>query len=194
MTRLAWDTLLAEARATHTADLSHFCAFPNDLVQTPVTAKRIGSADLFEADAELARSHPLARAFHAASPDAHWRETYQGSQITDDFLKRFGCYCLIGQGGAFVSEKMSAYVVYMPPGLDYPFHHHPAEEAYLILAGSADFRVGDGGWETLRAGGSSLHKPNQPHATVTRGEALIAYVVWKGDLKTKPVWTDEALR
>ncbi len=194
MTRAVWENLLDAARETHRAALPWFCTFPDDLRETTLTPHRIGAADLFEADIDLTNAHPLARQFCAASPYAQWRETYKGSAIGDDFLNRFGCFCLIGSGGAYLSDQMGAYVVYMPPDLPYPWHHHPAEEAYLILAGSAEFHREGHAPETLSAGEISHHTPGQPHATMTADSSLIAYVVWKGDQATKPIWTKEALR
>ena len=35
---------------------------------------------------------------------------------------------------------MNAWMVYMPAGLYYPLHQHPAEEMYLCLAGEAVFK------------------------------------------------------
>ena len=186
-----WTTLLDEARATHQAALAGFVPFPDAPAPQPITPTHIHAATLFEAEP---LTNPLARAFQAASPQAQWRDTYAGTRIDPDFLDRFGCYCLIGPGGPYQARTMGAYVVTMPPHLDYPWHHHPAEEAYLILSGTAEFHRQGEPPETLHPGDISYHASNQPHATFTGDDFLVAYVVWRGDLSTRPVWTQKALR
>ena len=194
MTKAIWDTVLSAAKAAHTEALQDFCAFPQDVIFTGVAPSHRPTASFFEAEDLRNCGSDLAKAFQKASPIAMWRETYKGTQIDPDFMDRFGCYCLIGSGGPYQSEQMGAYVVYMPAGLDYPWHHHPAEEVYLVLAGSAEFHRDGEDPEILSAGQTSYHRSNQPHATFTKDEPVIAYVAWKGDLKTKPIWTESALR
>ncbi len=191
-TRAHWDTLLDAARNAHAAHakLSGFCAFPDDLTPAQPAPNRIGAAGLMESD-PVVRSctHPLAQALLGGSPHAQWRETYKGTDIAQDFLDRFGCYCLIGTGGAFTSRQMGAFVVYMPPGLHYPCHQHPAEEMYYILAGEAGFTREGEAPETLGAGDVSFHASGQPHATATHDLPVLAYVLWRNHLGTPPVWT-----
>lgn len=194
MTRALWDQALKAAREAHSGALSAFCPFPEDLTATDVSPHRVPAARLFETDAAVDTSHPLAAAYHAASPAAQWRETWKGSRISQSFLDRFGCYCLIGSGGAFKSAQMSAYVVYMPAGLAYPWHQHPAAEVYHVLAGEAVFQRAGHPPERLGPGDTILHESNQPHATETHTAPLLAHVLWRGDLGTRPIWTDEALR
>jgi len=105
-------------------------------------------------------------------------------------MERFGCYCLIGPNAPFFSLKMHAFVVYMPPHLFYPWHNHPGEEMYLTIAGEAEFmKVGEDN-KILRAGGVSEHKSNQPHAMRTHNCPVMAYVIWRNNFETGPVWTD----
>lgn len=137
-----------------------------------------------------ADADPLVRAVLQASDEAFWRLTYAGTHIGQDFLDRFGCFCLIGSGGGWISAQISAYFVYMPPGLYYPWHHHPAEEIYHVLAGEAEFFRDGEAAEVLRAGDSSLHASNQPHATQTHDRGFMAYVVWRNNLTTPPVLTN----
>lgn len=193
MTRLVFDNLLAEARKTHEAHsgLSEFCPFARDISPQHVKPHPIKSADyLAKETALLSKTYPALRdAFIAASPFAKWRETYRGTDIGQDFLDRFGCYCLIGAGGAFASRLMAAYVVYMPPGLYYPWHHHPGEEMYIVLAGEAEFMRDGEANETLREGETIQHASNQPHAMQTHDHPVMAYVVRRSGFETPPVLT-----
>lgn len=185
--------LLNAARRIHdeTGVLRDFCPFADDLVEQLVSPFHIPAADLFVGDEIVAAaSNPLAQAFRAGAPYATWRETYKGTAIGDDFLNRFGCYCLIGPGGGWRSEHMAAFMVYMPPGLWYPYHHHPAEELYYVLAGEAEFLRDGEDPETLRAGEAVFHAANQPHATRTHDQPLLAYVLWRSELGTPPVLTE----
>ena len=192
--RAVWQRLIEEARAAHRAheELTAFCPFPDDLQEQDVAAHRIAPADLLEGESGLFSSGfaGLRDAFVAASPFAKWRETYKNTGIGDDFLNRFGCYCLIGAGGAFHSEQMWAYVVYMPEGLHYPWHHHPGEEAYVVLGGEAEFYRHGEEQQVLREGGMSVHGPNQPHAMTTKEHPVMAYVVWRNGFDVGPQLTE----
>jgi quercetin dioxygenase-like cupin family protein len=183
-----WSHLLEAARAAHATNpvLRDFCPFPNDLTPREVTPHHINAARLMEAEQGFTPD-ALGRAFIAASPQAQWRETYKGTDIGQHFLDRFGCYCLIGAGGAYRSDQMAAYVVYMPPGLHYPWHHHPAEELYFVLAGEARFMRWGAPDEDLRAGDSSFHASNQPHGMETGDHPVLAYVLWRNGFASPPV-------
>ena len=194
MTRAPFDTLLRETRAlfARTPALGDFCTLPDALATQPVTPHHIAAATLMERDPALTTTPalaPLRDAFIAASPHAHWRETYKGTRLGADFMDRFACYCLIGGGGAFLSDTMGAYVVYMPAGLYYPFHHHPAEELYFILAGQAEFLMDGAPAKTLAPGEAVFHPSMRPHATRTTDHPFMALVLWRGDMNTKPVLT-----
>jgi len=194
VSRAVWDELLAAVRAMHVGhpDLAAFCDFPDDLTLQEVVPFDIKPSGLMQSDPALhtTRYRDVRDLFVAASPLACWRETYKDTDIGDDFMDRFGCYCLIGERGAFRSEKMLAYVVYMPAGLYYPWHHHPAEEMYMVLAGEAEFMRDGEANETLREGGASFHASNQPHAMETHEHPVMAYVCWRNRFDTLPVLTE----
>lgn len=189
----AFENLLDEVRKVHAEHpvLRGFCPFPDDLTGREVVPHHVPAADLLAEDKGLSTIDlaPLRDAFIAAGPVAHWRETYRETSIGDDFLSRFGCYCLIGEGGAWVSKQMASYVVYMPAGLDYTWHHHPAEELYLVLAGQAEFMRQGEAMEILGPGETSQHHSNQPHAMRTSNHPVMAYVVWRNHFGVPPVLT-----
>ncbi len=170
--------------------LRDFVSFPDDISTTPVVPKRRACTDLMTGDATFQNAtHPLAQAFFGAAHLAQWRETYAGTNIGDDFMNRFGCYCAIGGGGFWMSDQMSGYVVTMPPNLLYPWHHHPAEEMYVVLAGQAEFYKEGETAKTLAVGDTSFHASNQPHAMQTFDTPVMAYVTWRNHLDTPPVLT-----
>ncbi len=196
--RPVWDRLLAEVAEAHRVvpSLREFCALGDDLTPTPVSPYHVPAAKLMLADRDLPAGamSGLRDAFLAAGPEAEWRETYKDTSIGQDFMDRFACYGLIcASGGAWQSAQMSGFVVYMPPGLHYTWHHHPAEEMYLVLAGSAEFLREHEAPQTLVAGDTCFHASDQPHAMTTHDSGVMAYVVWRNNLHIKPVLTDRAV-
>ena len=190
----AFSTLLAAYQKLHAATpaLRAFCPCPEAPQPQPVTAFDIPAAALMQADRDLIvtpATAPLRDAFIAAGPFARWRETYKGSRLGPDFMDRFACYCLIGDGGPFTAPGIAAYVVYMPPGLYYPYHQHPAEEIYFILAGAAEFLCDGQAAKTLGPGDHVIHPANAPHATRTADLGMMALVLWRNHFDTAPVLT-----
>ncbi len=70
------------------------------------------------------------------------------------------------------------------PDIEYPRHHHPAEEIYIPLAGTAWWRRGDGPWHRVPPGTAIHHPSGMPHATRTGGEPLVALYLWRGEIGT----------
>ena len=69
-----------------------------------------------------------------------------------------------------------------------------SREAYLVIAGEAEFmREGEPN-ATLRAGDISIHGSNQPHAMQTHDHPVMAMVVWRNGFDTPPVLTHEDAR
>lgn len=194
MTSPAFSALLDVARVTHaeTPALKEFCDFPDDLEPCAVSKYHVNAYHLMRAEAGWpdGTTHPLAQAFLDAAPEGHWRETYKDTDIGQDFMDRFGCYCLIGPDAPWTSRKMFGFMVYMPPGLWYPWHHHPAEETYLVIAGEGEFLREGTEPETLRAGDAMFHSSNESHALRTHDSPIMAYVVWRNHFDIKPVLSE----
>ena len=193
-----WEKLLETAKKVHLANrkLQDFCPFPTDIKKQKFDAFHIPASDLMQNETGLLTDDyaELRDAFISASPHAHWRQTYKGTIIGEKFLNEFGCYGLIGPESPFQSETIRAWVVYMPKNFYYPWHHHPAEEMYLCLAGEAVFRRGNCPDIRLGSGGIIGHSANQPHSMETFEHPIMAYVVWRNEFGTKPVLTFEDAR
>ncbi len=193
MVATVFDNLLSELRDAYLASdaLTSFLEFPDELSRQKMRARSIPSTGMLVSETGLFTDKltPLRDALIAAAPAAWWRLTYEDTDIGQDFLDRFGCYCIIGKDAPFTSQHMRAWMVYMPPHLHYPWHHHPAEEMYLIVAGEAEFmRAGEAN-ETLRAGDTCFHASNQSHAMETFDHPVMAVVVWRNDFDTLPELT-----
>lgn len=193
MTQAIWDNLLTEAREVHARfpALQDFCPFPEPLTSQSVKAHHIPAAELMSGDTALASDvlPDFRDALIAAAPFAKWRETYKESGASHAFLDRFACYEVLGVDAAFGTSQMRSFVVYQPANFHYPWHHHPAEEMYLVIAGEAEFAIEGEPSKTLRPGDTIYHRSNVPHALTTHDCPIMAYVLWRGDLNTKPVFT-----
>ena len=186
--------LLDYARAAHRdiAAVRDFCPFPDDLTEVPFTSFNVPSADYLARDPYLNAQElsPFAQAVFDAGADAHWRETYKDTDIDRDFMERFGAFAIVGPEAPWASTEYAGFVVYMPAGLWYPRHQHPAEELYYILAGEAEFQADGREPRKVAAGDAVFHESNQPHATLTHDKPFIAYVLWRNHLDVKPIWSD----
>ena len=68
----------------------------------------------------------------------------------------------------------------MVPDIDYPDHHHVAEEIYIPLTGGTEWRMGDGAFAARAAGEVIHHASNVSHAMRTGDEPLLALYLWRG--------------
>ncbi len=182
--------LLDEARIAYCRQkaLVDFAPFPDDLVRQPFTSNVRESATLLRRDHALVstRFPQLQKAIIDSSEAVHWRETYEGSSHETEFMKRWGCFSIIGDRAPFLSKVLRLFVVYMPADLVYPWHRHPAEEMYLVLSGHATFERKGHAAETLSEGQHMFHASNQPHALVTTNDPVLCLVAWRTHLSTRP--------
>ena len=186
-------TLLGQANAAYTAhpDMQAFAPFPSDLITQTQPPFHCPCSDVFQSDQALKpkRYAALHEAIKAYAPHAHWRETYKDTDIGAGFMERFGCYCIIGEDAPVTSPSLRLFMVFMPSGLYYPWHHHPADEVYMVVAGEAVFRRVGMPDEVKGAGAVCFHNGNQPHAMETYGAPVLCLVAWRDKFETPPVLT-----
>lgn len=194
MAHMALDTVLSELAALHSdhKQLNAFCAFPGDVTEQQLDPFHIPASDLLQAEQGLGKtlSTDLRDALIDLAPTMHWRETYQKTDIGADFMNRFGCYEIIGRAAPFASAAMRSFLVYQPPHLHYPWHRHPAEEMYVVIAGEAEFHQKGETSQTLQAGQATFHPSMRSHALTSHDHPVLAYVVWRDEFDTAPVWSD----
>ena len=173
------------------AEMTGFTPFPDDIVHQAVTPFHSTCCDVFCEDKKLvSHKYPaLQDAIRAASDAVHWRQTYKDTDIGDDFMDQFACYCIIGENAPFMSAAIRLFMVYMPPHFYYPWHHHPAEEMYVVVSGTGVFKRKDCPDERLTEGEISFHQSNQPHAMETLDDPVLCLVAWRDDFETQPVLT-----
>lgn len=165
---------------------------PEELTWNPLEPYYINPATLFAEDQSLQTEDFAAvrDALIAVKDVAMWRETYKDTDIGDEFLNRFGCYELFGWDGHFTCQSTRGFIVYSPGELYYPWHHHPAEEMYFILAGEAEFATEGNAPKMLKPGDTVFHAENLPHNMQTREKGVLAWVQWRGEMSIAPVLTD----
>lgn len=191
-----FEKALVEVKAFYDAnpDMVSFHPFPerDELEWQEKEPHYIQPADLFAEDSTLKTENlsSVRDALIAVKDHAFWRETYKDTDIGDDFLSRFGCYELFGWEGHFICQTTRGFIVYSPPELYYPWHHHPAEEIYCILAGEAEFATEGHPPKLLKSGDTVFHAENQPHNMQTRQSGVLAWVQWRGEMSVAPVLTD----
>jgi len=194
MTEPHWQTLLAQVRAMHECnrDLQDFYPLPDQVTAQDIEPHHDPLSDTMRSDTGLYAPEkliPLRDAFLDTAPFAKWRDTYKDTGYGVTLHAHFGCYEVLGRDTPLGVEDMRSFVIYQKPGFHYPMHHHPAEELYLVVAGEGEFHLEGEPSRVLRPGDTAFHPSNVPHALTTTEHPIIAYVLWRGDLGTKPVWT-----
>ena len=91
---------------------------------------------------------------------------------------------LLGPAGLVASSKVRIGLYGMLPHCEYGLRTHPAEETYIMLAGSAFWKVADAAYQRLFPGERSYHPSMVPHATLTGEDAFMSIYVWDGDIAT----------
>ncbi len=171
--------------------LRDFAPFPTDVTATQIPAHWEPCRDVFMAG-PMDASGPHARvhtALRQAADHVHWRATYADTDIGDVFMQNFGCFTIIGEEAPFTSGQGRAWMTYMPAGLVYPWHHHPAEEMYFVVSGQAVFRRKGQDDVVLTAGDTMFHASNLPHAMSTTTSPVLCLVFWRNEFDTPPELT-----
>jgi mannose-6-phosphate isomerase-like protein (cupin superfamily) len=126
-------------------------------------------------------TRPLLERLAAAAADLAWRQTYRADEVGPAFLARYGWAELVGPAGVWPTAAARLGFLLLGPEALYPPHAHAAEEIYLVLAGTADWRRGGEPWRPRPPGALVHHPPGLPHATRTADQPLLALYVWWGE-------------
>lgn len=142
------------------------------------------AADFVEPSLKHARAltRPLLQTFADHCHRLRWEQSYRAEDglVAKAMLDAYGFADVIGERGPFVSDRIRSGILVFGPGIDYPRHHHAAEEIYVLLAGNAEFSL-DGEAPAMRRAGDLIYvEPNRPHALVTRKKALVIFYLWQG--------------
>ena len=122
---------------------------------------------------DLVDPSPLAQDFAALAPALPWMPTVRASDDGADFA-------LAPLNSTLDLGELTAGIMYVRPGRQYPLHQHPPQELYLTISGEARWRFG--GHEDFRPIGplSILYNhPNDRHSAIAGSTPLVAlYLLW----------------
>ncbi len=123
---------------------------------------------------------PLAAFLRDHAGAFHWGQTYTSADFGRVFLDNYGWLEVFGTRGHFANDAMAGGFLLLGPGIEYPDHHHLAEELYIPLTGGTEWRMGSGGWRRRSAGEVIHHASSVSHAMRTGAEPLLAFYLWRG--------------
>ena len=120
-----------------------------------------------------------------------WGYGYADHPTWPDLSSRICFAQIIGPRGVMDDRSVHVGLTLMAPLTLYPLHSHPAVETYLVLSGSADWRVERTPFEPRGPGALIFHRSGIGHAMRTGSDAMLALFFWRGDLETAPVYVEE---
>ncbi|HVW57478.1 MAG TPA: dimethylsulfonioproprionate lyase family protein [Rhizobiaceae bacterium] len=126
------------------------------------------------------KERPLVRLIVENAQSLAWGQTYRADDFGEAFLRNYGWMELFGTRGHFVNDRFAGGFLLLGPHIDYPDHHHIAEEIYIPLTGGAEWRAGDTGFRKWAAGEVIHHPSNMVHAMRTGDAPLLAFYLWRG--------------
>ena len=121
-------------------------------------------------DEVLAPAKPLHAALRVIAPELTW---YRRPGSDDRFQESHANTMLVGPGGLEPREDLWIGATLMAPNTDYPEHHHPPEEIYLVLSTGDWWRDGTG-WFTPGVGATLYNAPDVRHAMRSSERPLFA--------------------
>ena len=135
------------------------------------------------ADLASPETEGVVRAIIAAARHMRWRQTYSREDgFPDDYFAHYGWFDLAGPNdGPYHAEGLRIYIGCWGQGFFYPDHSHPPEEHYIVLAGGAGFRLGQGPWRRLGPGDVFHTPPGAVHSADMRDGPLMAMAIWRHD-------------
>jgi hypothetical protein len=159
-------------------------------------AQRLDPAELpacayLGAALELGRAGPeaaIAAAIAPLAPRLRWKYGYPPHLGYPGLEKRIAFTQVLGARAIWPSERMLLGFTLIAPHTNYPAHAHPAIELYLVVAGAAEWRIGEAPPAIRPPGSVIVHPSSAPHAMATRAEPLLALFTWRGDLETSPAY------
>lgn len=130
-----------------------------------------------------------------AAPHLQWIDPY--ADRPDQATLRAGYFIAVLVGDSVRESSLtfgteaSVFITVQAPHILYPPHSHLAPELYYAVAGTAEWKKGDGPFEPKPPGSWMVHEPWTSHAMQTRSEPLVALAIWTADLDCAASLDDE---
>ncbi|MBB6464793.1 hypothetical protein HNQ96_000640 [Aminobacter lissarensis] len=153
-----------------------------DMPARSLTPNDIKCSSLLDRTVELApaEARPLTRILVEQRAELRWGQTYTADDFGQHFIDNYGWVELFGTRGHYANDKVAGGFLVLGPDVEYPDHHHVAEEAYLPMTGGTEWRMGDAPFGVRNAGEVIHHASNVNHAMRTGSEPLLALYLWRG--------------
>ncbi|MCM2551544.1 transcriptional regulator [Burkholderia glumae] len=113
--------------------------------------------------AHSAEMGAVARAIKSLEPQLGWSRRTSGSHGSPRYIEDHVHGMICGPGGAESRYDIQLGFSLMAPHTRYPDHHHPPEEAYVLLT-PGEFRQQGGEWFDPGIGGGIHNEPHHVHA------------------------------
>lgn len=179
------------ASRLHRAGLDGHAAAVADLVLPPaVIPGALPVLASLRSALALAPPSDLVDALAVVADGANWTQTasYVDDPPAPDFLDGYAHATIAGprDGGRRSDDpgRIALGLLLLGPRVDYPRHHHPADEVYLPLTEASWVHGADDDLTRVPPGTVIHHEPWQPHGMRTGDDPLLALYVWTGDVTT----------
>ena len=172
----AGPALAAELRAL-------LAAWPLRCDTIPPAPKRLPACDHLDTALAAGRSGPeagLAEALSALSPALAWTYSYPARAGQPDLSAAVAFSQIVGPGGFRPSDRLRLGLTLIAPGTHYPPHAHPAIETYLVIAGTALWRLGGAAAAAAAAGRADPSPQRHGPCHADRGRAAAGDLVLAG--------------
>jgi len=159
------------ALETHQSDISRLIRQQLNLASTGSIEKSPNSLPQCEAltTAFAQASNPLLTHLETIKETLHWADS--------------GGAELVGPSGMVVNNHVRVGLFFQNSDVNYPNHHHAAEELYLVISGEAKWSKASEPAATLKQPLNFIHhKSWEMHAMQTQSEPLLALWCWAGNI------------
>ena len=136
---------------------------------------------VLEAACALAAALPVARLVHACRRSIDW-SYWEGEGLAADVSSRLHTADLVGPDGHVAVDGVRVGLLISAAETDYPISSHSGEETYLVVAGAAEWAVGDRPYAPQPPGTLIHHPAWVPHGRRTGAEPFLGAWRWSGDL------------
>ena len=174
-----FENILSEGQDEKVSSLA--CRLQNRLLvpgdQQPPAPGRIGACHaLKDAKSSVPPSlTSLSDAFFALEPFLTWTPRPKvGPNAASNWANGHANATMVGVDGLEKRSDAIIGVSLLERNVRYPDHHHPPEEAYLLLT-SGCFKNEQTSWNEIRAGQTFYNRPHTMHAMASGVHPLIAF-------------------
>ena len=121
-----------------------------------------------------------AQALSALAPQLTWWHRTANVLPGSSFATAHANAIVVGKGGLEERDDVSVGISLMAPDFQYPEHHHPPEEVYLVLSQGC-WQKNGGDWIEPGVGGLVYNPGNMVHAMRSTSEPLLTtWCLWAG--------------